>query len=324
MNERLVITQTSFTDFSAEQEAANAHGLQIVHAGEHPGLDLVSLCTRARVVMVQFAEITGEVIAALAPRALIVRYGIGLDNIDLAAARARDIRVAYVPDYATGEVADHSAALALAVLRKLPSLDRSVRAGQWRPVEICNPMPSFSRSTLGLLGFGRIAREMGRRMKGFGFEVIAHDPWVDAEAFSAQGARAVSLDTLFEHADCLSLHAPLVPDTHHVVNARTLSLMKPTAVLVNASRGALVDPAALASALSAGTIAGAGLDVFEHEPLAHDSPLRAAPNLLLTPHTAWYSDAATRRVQELAANEISFFATGQPARCPAPFPEAAG
>jgi len=315
---RIVVTDATFPRLEAERAVAARYGASLEEARCASPEDVVKAARGTDVLLVQFAQITREAIEVMAPNAAIVRYGLGLDNIDLTAAQRKGVRVAYVPDYATGEVADHTAALILAALRKIIALDRSVRAGKWDPVGVCRPMQSFAQSVVGFIGFGRIGREVHARLQPFGFTSIVSDPYADAATLSALSARAVDLETLFSTADVVSLHAPLTPTTRHVVNAVRLKLMKATAVIVNTARGALIDSASLEDALAENRIGGAALDVFEEEPLPADSRLRQLSNVILTPHAAWYSAQSAERVQALAADEVHRHLSGQPARCPAP------
>lgn len=315
---RIVLTGATFPAFEAEMGVAAKYGATFERIDCNSADDVTAAAKDSDILLVQFAQVGAEAIAGMADGSAIIRYGIGLDNIDLEAAQSRGVRVAYVPDYATGEVADHSAAMLIAALRKLLPLDQSVRDGTWDPVGIANPMPAFAESRLGFVGFGRIGREVHARLKPFGFSTMICDPAIDATAAAELDAESVDLETLFSQADALSFHCPLTPETHHLVNAARLSVMKPTAVIVNTARGGLIDPDALARALQSGTIGGAALDVFEKEPLPADSPLREAPNLILTPHVAWYSAQSAVRVQSLAADEIDRHLSGRPARCPAP------
>ena len=227
----------------------------------------------------------------------------------------KGIPVCNVPDYGVNEVADHAAALALALARQLPFFDRDMQAGGWNPNARLE-MPDFEQMVFGTFGFGRIARKVFERVRGFGFRLIAHDPIVGAAAMKEHGVEKVQQDELFTRADILSLHCPLTPDTRHVVNATRLATMKPQAVLVNTARGALIDSAALVEALRANRLGFAGLDVFEDEPLPGDHPLRRAPRTLLTPHVAWYSTGSLDRLQRFAAEEIKRSLEGQPLRCP--------
>jgi D-3-phosphoglycerate dehydrogenase len=280
--------------------------------------DVVAAATNTDVLFVQFAKVTRKALARLNDNALVIRYGIGLDNLDLVAARELGIKVVYVPDYATGEVADHTAALVLTALRKIFPLDRSVREGRWDPVGVARPIRGFAESTVGFVGFGRIGREVHARLQPFGFSSIVADPFVDLGKLAALNAQSVDLDTLFSTADAITLHAPLTPETRHVVDARRLGQMKSSAVVVNTARGGLIDAAALEEALRAKRIGGAALDVFEHEPLTANSGLRDLTNVILTPHAAWYSTRSAEQLQALAADELDRHLSGKPPRCLAP------
>jgi D-3-phosphoglycerate dehydrogenase len=315
---KIVVTDSTFPRLDSERAVAARFGASLEEARCTSAAEVVSAAAGADVLLVQFAQVTEAAIEAMAPNSAIVRYGLGLDNIDLKAARRRGIRVAYVPDYATGEVADHTAALILTALRKIIALDQSVRARRWDPIGICRPMQSLRHSVVGFVGFGRIGREVHARLRPFGFSSIVSDPYADLAALNALDARAVDLETLFSRADVVTLHAPLTLATKHLVDAQRLGLMKPTAIIVNAARGGLIDTAALEDALAAGRIGGAALDVFEEEPLPADSRLRQLSNVILTPHAAWYSAESVERVQTLAADEVHRHLSGEPTRCPAP------
>lgn len=315
---RIVVTDATFPRLDHERAVAERHGSCLEEAKCRSPEDVLKAAIGTNVLVVQFASITSEVIDQLAPNAVIVRYGLGLDNIDLKAAQRRGVRVAYVPDYATGEVADHTAALLLAARRKIVPLDRSVRDGRWDPVGVAKPIQSLSNSSIAFIGFGRIGREVHARLKPFGFNFMVSDPLANAAELNEIGAKAVDLDTLFRTADVITLHAPLNDETRHVVNAKRLASMKSTAIVVNTARGGLIDSVALEEALASGTIGGAALDVFDEEPLPMTSRLRNFPNVILTPHAAWYSAQSTERVQSLAADEMDRALSGRPPRCPAP------
>ncbi|HEY6695717.1 MAG TPA: C-terminal binding protein, partial [Solirubrobacteraceae bacterium] len=218
----------------------------------------------------------------------IVRYGVGLDNVDIDAATELGIAVGNVPEYGHEEISNHAIALLLALYRKLFAFDRSVRLGgaDMPPPE---SVARLSRSTLGLVGFGRIGRHVARKAQSFGVEVVAYDPYAKAEVADAAGVELVELDALLRRADCVSLHVPLTPETQHMID---VSQMKHGAILINIGRGGLVDEDALAAALRSGHLAGAALDVTEIEPLPLSSLLLDAPNLILTPHVAWVSEVA--------------------------------
>jgi D-3-phosphoglycerate dehydrogenase len=312
---RVVITDATFPGVALEEAAARAQGADFTRATCRTAEDVADAVKGADVAVVQFAPLTATAIAGLASGATVIRYGVGYNNLDLDALNAKGIRAAYVPDYCTEEVADHTAAAILLLLRKFPAFEAQVRRGEWNVMQVAKPLPAFRNTTVGFLGFGRIAQEVARRLAPFGFRLIAHDPYFKADW---PGLALVSLTELLALADALTLHAPATPDTVGIINERTLSQMKPTAVLINSARGDLIDEAALAQALVAGRLGGAALDVFVVEPLPDDSPLRRAPNLTLTPHAAWYSDVAVERLQTLVADEITRALTGQPVRRPIP------
>lgn len=253
----------------------------------------------ADVVMVRESPVTRRVLDA-APRCrAVVRYGIGVDNIDQTAARERRIVVCNVPDYGTDEVATQAVALALAAARRLRLHDSAVRLGRWPGV--LQPMHRLRGATLGLVGYGRIARMAQVMFAGFGIaRVMAHDP----QATLPTGVEAADVDAICREADLISLHAPLTPHTRHLIDARRLSLMKPTAILVNTARGGLVDLDALHAALAANRLLGAGLDVFDPEPPDPDHPLFALDNVVVTNHIGWYSEESMRDLQRLAAEEV--------------------
>lgn len=315
---RVVVTDATFPALEHEREAAEKSGATFELLRDTSEANLVAAARDANVLVVQFAAVGRRVIDALAPNATVIRYGVGLDNIDLYAANERGVQVAYIPDYAVGEVADHTAGLILTLLRKIIPLDRSVRARQWDAVGVSKPLKAFSNSVIGFIGFGRIGQEVYTRLKPFGFQAVAHDPAADPQTLLSLGVDSVGLDKLFSFSDVVTLHAPLTEDTRCIVNSERLKQMRSTAVLVNTARGELVASEQLADALLTGEIAGAALDVFEQEPIPDGSALLKCPNLILTPHAAWYSDRAIETLQVLAADEITRALSGRPPRCPAP------
>ncbi len=246
----------------------------------------------ADALLVGSAAITGELLAELPRCQVVVRYGVGLDTVDVAAATDHGVVVAYFPDFCQPEVANHATLLLLACAKKLIVLDRAVRDGSWRPGPL-EPMGSIHGETLGLVGFGAIARAVAIRGAALGCEVIAHDPYMDAAVFAEAGVTRIELlDELLERSDYVSLHVPLTPETVGLIGPQQLARMRPTATLINTARGPVVQQDALIEALREGRLAAAGLDVFEGEPLPADSPLTAMDNVVLTPHSASYSDRA--------------------------------
>jgi len=315
---KVVVTDYTFPELTAEAAAAAGAGAAFVAHQCKTEDEVVAAVSGATVAVVQFAPFPAVAIDALAPKAAVIRYGIGYDNIAIAAARERRIAVGYVPDYCAEEVADHTAAVLLSCLRKLPALDASVRRGEWKAVAIARPVRPFSETLVGFFGYGQIARNVHDRLKAFGFRFAAADPALDDREAERRGVTLMHADELFWRCDAVSLHAPANPETTQFVNRDRLASMKRHAVVVNTARGALVSEADLAEALRDGLIGGAALDVFDAEPLPPDSPLRAAPNLLMTPHAAWYSDAAIGRLQHLVAADIANHLAGRPLRQPVP------
>jgi len=248
-----------------------------------------------------------------APRlAAVGRAGVGVDNIDVPAATERGVYVVNAPLGNIVAAAEHAIALALALMRNIPEADRSVRAGEWKRAKLMGH--ELRGKTLGLVGIGRVGSEVARRAAAFEMKVIAHDPFATEASARAAGAQLVELDDLYARADVISLHTPLTDKTRGMINAAALAQMKPTAVIVNASRGEVVDAQALADALGAGTIGGAALDVFAPEPLAADSPLRGAPRTVLTPHIAGSTAEAQVNVAVDVVKQVLDILDGKPAR----------
>lgn len=315
----VVVIDHRFAHLQQEAAAAAAAGADFRIAQCRVASEVEAACEGARVAVVQFAPVTEAALARLAPGARVIRYGVGFDNIDVRAATAKGIVVAYVPDYCTAEVADHTAALALALVRRVPQLDAAVRGGTWDVLATAPQIAPADEVTCGFLGLGRIGRETLQRLRPFGWRFLVHDPALPADEAARLGVEPVATpDGLFERANLLVLHLPLTASTRHVVDARAIGRMPHGALLVNTARGGLVDEEALAGALRSGALGGAAIDVFEQEPLPAASPLRAAPNLLLTPHAGWYSSAAVTRLQGMVADEITRALRGEPPRCPVP------
>ena len=312
---RVVVTDYTFPDLKQEQAAA---GPDFAAFQCRTAEEVAAAVTGAEVALVQFAPFTASAAAAMKPNGTIIRYGVGYNNIDLAAAAKHGHKVGYVPDYCADEVADHTAAAALAILRKLPQMDASVRRGEWSAVRLAKPMKPFNQTVFGFFGLGQIGRAVLTRLKGFGFQFIASDPGVSEADAATLGVEQVSAEVLLQRADIISLHAPATATTTGFFNAARFATMQPHAMIVNSARGQLIVEEDLAAALTRGVIAGAALDVFHVEPLAADNPLRQAPNLLLTPHAAWYSDVAIHRLQELVAEDVRRALRGEGPRKPVP------
>lgn len=256
----------------------------------------VAAARDASVLVVSQAAIPGELCAAARHLVGIVRTGIGLDTVDIPGATRHGVCVAHVPDFCYDEVADSTWTLLLAVMRKVLQADRQVRAGRWSPSALL-PMRRLQGQVLGLVGFGHIARKVTERGRAFGVRIIAADPYVDAGAMKQQGVEKVSLEDLFSRADIISLHTPLTDETRALIGAHAFARMKPGAILINTSRGGVVDEAALIAALQSGRLGGAGLDVLQREPPVADNPLLRMENVVLTPH---YASTTVEALEDLA------------------------
>ncbi len=253
--------------------------------------------------------ITAEVMAKMPRCRIIARYGIGVDTIDLEAATKAGIIVTNNPTYCIEEVAEQAMALILAMARKIVFYDRLVRGGRWE-VPPGKPMFRLAGRTLGLVGFGNIARQVAVRAAAFGLNVIYSDPFVKAGQFDAPG-KPVDLDTLLRESDFISLHPPLTPQTRKMINDDAFGKMKPSAVLVNCARGPVIDTDALVRALDAKKIAGCALDTVDPEPLPEKHALRGRENVVVTPHTAWYSEQSMAGLQAGAPNEVRRVLSGE-------------
>ena len=308
----VVVTDSNLPTGDVEERILTPAGFDVVRADCRNEDDVIEAGRDADALIVQWAPVSGRVLAELPRCRFVSRLGIGWDMIDVAAATERGIAVANTPDYCIEEVAAHAIALALAVSRGLLPLDASVRRSEWSVAANAPPVTRPSAACFAVLGFGRIGARVAAVAGAIGFDVVVHDPHVDPRAITGAGHRSTALGEALDEARIVSLHMPLTPATAHVIDAAALARLGQAGFLVNTSRGGLVDEGALAAALVAGSIAGAALDVFEREPLPDDSPLRAAPNLLLTPHAAWYSAQALAELPRLAAQQVVDFFAGEP------------
>lgn len=266
----------------------------------------------ADAILTREAPITEKVIKAISGSCkIIARYGVGVDNIDLEAARAEKIYVTNVTDYCTEEVADHGVALLLACIRQLHFRDKYLRQGKW-DADINENIYRTTGKVIGFLGYGNIARAFHRKWKGFlPSQVLVHDPYVPEDTIRENNASPTDMQTVLAQADYISLNLPLTPVTRNLIDAQALKSMKSTAIIINTARGGLIDEAALEVALKEGWISSAGLDVFETEPLTDDYPLKKLDNIVLTGHMAWYSKDSVVELQRRAAEEVKLVLTGE-------------
>lgn len=312
---RIVVTDHAFDDVHFERDIAEELDAHFEVFDAHTEDAAVAAVSGADVALVNFAPMNERVLSAMNDGGVVVRYGIGYDNVDLDAAGRLGISVCNVPDYGGDTVADHAVTLVLMLLRKVTQFDRIVTAGDWVSATHFAPILASTSTTVGLLGTGRIGMAVAARLAPFGFTVIAYDPYADTNRANDAGVELVDLEQLFRRSNVLSLHAPSTPDTAKVVDADNIAKMPFGSYVVNTSRGALVDQDAVLAALEQGQLSGVGLDVFDPEPLPRDHGLRAHPHAILTPHAAFYSVQSLQTLQRLAAEEAGRAARREPLRC---------
>lgn len=316
MKPKVMIAYTGFGDIEIEKKILSQIDAEIIHSENLSSPEALEAVKSADAVMVTLQKVTAEIIASMEKCKLISRLGTGLDSIDIPAATARGIWVTYVPDYSIDEVSAHAIALMMSLARGIPFLSQATRNGTWNSAA-WGPIYRLKDQTLGVLGLGRIGQATAEKGRGLGLNVIAHDPFANQEVADKLGVKLVDLDTLTRESDYISLHSPLLDSTYHIVNADFLSKMKPTAYIINAARGPLIDEDALLEAVRSGQIAGAGLDVLAVEPIDPDSPLLKEDRILVTPHAAWYSEQAKLDLRARGAEEVARVLSGQPPRAPA-------
>ncbi|MFO1022429.1 MAG: C-terminal binding protein [Planctomycetales bacterium] len=297
---RVLLTDRAWPDDRLERDILEQAGFEVVSADDHSEAALIELARDVHAIGVNWAPVTTAVIAAAPQCRVITRFGIGLDNIDVAEATRRKIPVTNVPDYCVSEVSDHTLALILAAVRNVGFFHTRTKQGVYNLAE-GPPMRRLSELTLGIVGCGKIGKEVARKASAFGFRVQACSR---SGKISDAGIAAVDLETLLQTSDVITLHLPLTSDTKHMINRETLARMKPGAILVNTSRGGLIDHEALAETLAANRLGGVTLDVFEPEPPHLDSPLFEHPRVILTPHAAFVSHESLQELRTRAARQI--------------------
>ncbi len=319
---RVVISDYDYGDVDVERAIVEGAGHELVALQCRTDEELAREAKGADAIICQYCRVGARTIQTVESLRHIARYGVGVDIVDVAAANARGILVTNVPhDYCLDEVADHAMALMLALTRKLRDYDHAVQDGVWR-WQSGRPLLRLRGSVMGVLSFGNIGRAIAARGKAFGFDVIAHDPYVDEGEFTAVGVARVPFDELLQCSDVLMNQAPLTGATRGLIGADELRAMKPTAFLINTGRGPTVDNQALREALDAGRLAGAGLDDLEEEPAKRrdwtpaESPVVGHPKVIVTPHVAYYSEAAIETARTFASEEVVRVLAGRPPRTP--------
>jgi D-3-phosphoglycerate dehydrogenase len=311
----VAVSDSVFPNLDPAREVLAKVGAELRVAADPTPLAILQVARDADAALVTYAKITSDIIHKMTKCRIISRFGIGVDNVDIAAATNASIVVTRVPDYCMDEVSDHTLALLLALARKIPFANFRAHAGRWEMAAV-TPIHRLRGRVLGLVGFGRIPRMVAPKAQAFGLEVLTYDPYVSREETAKASVDKVEFDALVKASDYISIHVPLMPETNFLFGADTFARMKPTAYLINTARGPVVDEGALARALDAGQLAGAALDVLSLEPPPSNSPLFGRDNVILTPHTSFYSEESLVELQIKAAEEVVRVLTGQAPRNP--------
>ncbi|MDQ0218067.1 C-terminal binding protein [Peribacillus cavernae] len=302
---KVVLTDYEFEDFRFEEKVFKSSGLNInfVKAQCKTEEEVIQIGKDADALLNQYAPVGEKVINELEKCKVISRYGVGVNTIDVQASTNKGIFVSNVPDYGVEEVSNHALALLLSSARKITQLNAHIKSGQW-DFKLATPIYRFSKQTLGVLGFGRIPRVLVKKAQPLGFQILVHDPFVPEDDIRQMGAKPVPFEELLTASDFISIHVPLVESTKHLINKHTIRLMKKNAVIINTARGPIINENDLADALKNRQIAGAALDVAEEEPIPKDSPLLTMSNVILTPHSSWYSEEAMEELRTKTAQNV--------------------
>jgi D-3-phosphoglycerate dehydrogenase len=306
----IAVTDSVFPSLDPAKAALKRVDPELRMAKSAAADDILAVARDADAILVTYAKLPGELLRQLTRCKVIGRFGLGVDNIDLPAAQEKGITVTYVPDYCLQEVSDHAMALLLALARKIPLSDRLVQAGRWEMPAVV-PIYRLEGRVLGLLGFGNIPRKLVPKAKAFGLRVITHDPYLAPELARELDVELVSFDDLLQRSDFISVHAPLTPQTRGLMNEAAFAKAKKGVLVINTARGPLIDEAELVQALDSGQVGGAALDVLATEPPPKDSPLLGRDNVILSPHTAFYSVDALNELQTKCASDVARVLSGE-------------
>lgn len=312
MTDTVLVTDFDFPDLEIERELAGEAGVGLESADADGPEDVIGAAREvgADALLVQYAPITRAVFEEL-DLAVVGRYGIGVDSVDLEAAADHDVPVVNVPDYCQDEVAEHALALTLSCVRGTARFDAMIRDGEW-DWTAGKPIHRLQGATVGFVGFGSIPERLAAKASGFDFEYLAYDPYLSTGELAEAGVEKVGLEELLERSRVVSVHAPLTDETRELLDGEAFAAMREDAVLVNTARGAVVDTTALAEAIETGEIAGAGLDVLPEEPPT-ESALFSLESVVLTPHVAWYSEESITELRETVTRDVlSVLSGGEP------------
>jgi D-3-phosphoglycerate dehydrogenase len=314
---KVAVVNLGYESYHIEREILEPVGAELILVPKDclTEEEVVDVAKDADAILVREAPIKGKVLESIDRCKVIVRYGVGVDNIDLETTKKKKIYVANIPGYGTEEVSDHAVALLLACIRNLLVRDKNLRQGKFE-TDINDKIYRTTGKNLGLIGYGQISKAFHRKWKGFlPNRVLVYDPYLPQETIQENGAEKADFHTLLTEAEYISIHTPLTPETKYIINEAALRKMKSTAILINTSRGEVIEENALIKALNEGWILAAGLDVFEKEPLGRDHPLIGIPNVVLTGHVGWFSKDSVRELQTRAAQEVLRVFSGESPIC---------
>jgi D-3-phosphoglycerate dehydrogenase / 2-oxoglutarate reductase len=306
----VLVTDYAWPNLDIERKVLSQVGAELIVPTTGTQDELIALAPGADGILVNWNGCSAKVIAAAQKCVVIARYGVGVDNIDTAVATERGIIVTNVPDYCMDEVSNEAMAMLLAGARRLVFYDRAIHNKVWG-VKVCMPFPRVRGLTLGIIGFGRIGRTVAPKAQAFGLRLLVCDPYIDQKEISDRGCIPANLETLLKESNFVTLHVPLTPETQGMINEQRLRLMKPDAWLINTSRGPVIDIPALYKVMKGGHLAGAGLDVLPQEPPDWNDPILTLPNIIFTPHSAFYSEGSLQELLTKASTRIAEGLTGQ-------------
>lgn len=318
---KVVITDFDYGDNDVERAILEPLGAEVVALQARSEDDLLGEARDCDAIMNQYARVGAKVIAVMEKCQVIARYGVGVDIVDVAAATAKGILVTNVRDYCTEEVADHAIAMWMTLARSLPAYDRATHQGIWS-WRSGAPIRRLRGQTVGIVSFGKIGQAIAQRAMAFGLHVIAYDPYLSTSEMAAHGVEKVDKDDLLRASDVVMMQVPMTGDTRHFLGPREFAIVKPGAIIINTGRGPTIDNRALYDALVSRRVAAAGLDDPEEEPAKRakwgpaDNPLFTLPNVIVTPHAAYYSEESISLARETAASEVARVLNGEPPRNP--------
>lgn len=307
---RVVVTDCNFPNFEQERRVLEPIGAELIIGQCKTEDEVTALAHDADATLNQYAPMTAKVMSTLRRCKVIVRYGIGVNNLDVPAATKAGIVICNVPFYGLEEVSDHTVALILSCIRRIPFMSEKAKKGEW-DFKLGIPIYRIHGSTLGLMGFGNVPRRVVLKMQAWKLRILAHDPFVPDEIFKSHGVIKSSFEEVVRESDIVSVHVPLTPATQDLFSMEALRKMKKKAFLINTSRGGIVNEPHLCQALKEGTLAGAALDVMTKEPPDRDDPLLQLPNIIITPHLAFYSEQSIVDLQRMAAEEVARVLKGE-------------